>query len=636
VSQQQEDQAAMAAGRPAEGPDGITREPAGDAAQPANGQAAGPARPRRWWARPWLRETVIIVAFLAAGAAATWPRATFLTGTLPAGDDQAEYVWNMWWMAHQVVHLGNPWFTSYLAAPFGDKLGFDTLTPLLGVVMTPVTLLFGPSVSFDLLVILAPGFAAYAMYRLARLWLPGLVGPLAAGAFFGLSGMVAFQAWAHIHTAAGIVLLPLTMEAAVRLRRGPTIRRGVILGIMPGAAMLIDQEFAVLAVILAALVLLPWLVDHHGRAQFRALAAAAVTTLVISTPQLIAMVQQLRGQPNRAPTATDYIKYAGQLPSLFAPSPRLAYYGATGLGSIYRAISPGEGLATYGVVLSLLAVLGLVVSWRRRSAWLLALLWLGAAWLALGPTLNINGHQYEPLPVYWRGLKVSLLMPYTWMIHLPGLSSFREAERLALLGLVGAALLAGAAVEWLRQHAKLALIPVVVFGVLEAGWPGVPHPATMPTTLPTVDRPIAADHTGSVVVDVPFGIIGVPTGFGDRPSPLALVLATADGHPRAASYTSWTVPRTLAKVEHQPFYYWLVAVRNGTPLTPTAIANARRDARTLHIGWVLVWQQRWMRELRRPGSRYQPDYHYPALYRYLSQAGFHVAYQGHGVVVYRS
>ena len=35
-------------------------------------------------------------------------------------------------------------------------------------------------------------------------------------------------------------------------------------------------------------------------------------------------------------------------------------------------------------------------------------------------------------------------MPYTWLMRIPGLSAFREADRFALLGLVGAALLAGA------------------------------------------------------------------------------------------------------------------------------------------------------------------------------------------------
>jgi hypothetical protein len=50
---------------------------------------------------------------------------------------------------------------------------------------------------------------------------------------------------------------------------------------------------------------------------------------------------------------------------------------------------------------------------------------------------------------------------------------------------------------------------------------------------------------------------------------------------------------------------------------------------------VLVWQPRWMSKLRRVGSRYQPDYHYPAIYSYLGQVGFHFAYQADGVVVYR-
>jgi hypothetical protein len=255
--------------------------------------------------------------------------------------------------------------------------------------------------------------------------------------------------------------------------------------------------------------------------------------------------------------------------------------------------------------------------------------------LALGPTLYLSGHQYIPLATRWHGLRVSLLMPYTWLIQVPGLSSFREAERLAFLGLVGAALLAGAAVEWLRQHARPALIAVVVFGALEAGWPGSPKQLTMPTALAAVDRPITADHSGSIVADVPFGIIGVPVGFGDRPSPLAQVLATADGHPRAVSYTSWTVPRTLAGIQRHAFYDGLVTARLGGLVTPAQLAAARQDARRLHVGWVLVWQPRWMNKGRRAGSHYHAHYHYAGIYSYLRQTGFHLAYQADGVLVYR-
>ena len=221
------------------------------AAVAGSGHRAPPQAGRGVFSRPWVREVVVLAAYIAAGIAVTWPRAAYLTGRLPPGADQAEYVWNMWWIAHQVVHLGNPWFTGTLAAPVGVQLGLDTLTPLLGLVMTPVTLLFGPSASCTLLAIVTPGLACYAMWRAARLWLQSTAGAIAAGAFFGLSGMLAFQDWYHLHTAVGCVFLPLTLETAVRLRRDPSIRRGVILGLVLGASMLVDQELSVLAVVLA-------------------------------------------------------------------------------------------------------------------------------------------------------------------------------------------------------------------------------------------------------------------------------------------------------------------------------------------------------------------------------------------------
>ena len=609
----------------------------GPAAQPlSEGQVPEPGR--GWLrGRSWVIEAAVLAGFVAAGVVVTWPRATYLAGALPADNDQGQYVWNMWWVAHQLIHPGNPWFTSYLAAPVGIPLGFDTLTPLLGVVMAPVTLLFGPSASYNLLAIVMPGLACYAMYRLARLWLPGRpgslarAGALAAGAFYGLSGMVTFQDWVHLHTAAGCVFLPLATEAAVRLRRDATIRRGVILGVIAGAAMLVDQEFAVLAVILAALLLLPWLVRQHGAAQLRAVAASAVTAVVVSGPQLIAMVQEA-ADGRLAPKTSNYALYAAQLPGLFAPSPRVAHYGAVGLAHIYRAHTADEGLATFGVVLTVLAVFGLAVTWRRRGAGQLGVLWLGSAALALGPTLYLAGHQLVPLAQSWQGRRMSLLMPYTWLIHVPGLSLFREADRLAIPGLLGAALLAGAAVDWLCQHARPAIIAVMVFGALEAGWPGQPHQLTMPTTLPAVDRPIAADHSGSIVVDAPFGILGTPKAYGIRSSPLALVLATADAHPRALSYGPLAVPTTVAAVQRHAFYAGLVAAQSGGSITPGQIVAARADLRTLHIGWVLVWLRRWE---RMTGFRVPGGYHYSAIFHYLGQTGFHVDFKADDVVVYR-
>ena len=131
--------------------------------------------------------------------------------------------------------------------------------PLPGLLMMPITVVFGPSASYNLLSILMPGLMCYAAYRLARLWLPTQTGAVFAGAFFGLSSIMAWHAWYQLNLAAGAWFLPLALEAAVRLRRRPAPRQAVILGVVLGASLLTDQESAVLAVIAATLALLPWL-----------------------------------------------------------------------------------------------------------------------------------------------------------------------------------------------------------------------------------------------------------------------------------------------------------------------------------------------------------------------------------------
>jgi len=626
--------------------DRAASQPAAGPAQPAAAPPGDSGAPRRWFrAHPAVGQLILLLCYLAAGVAVTWPRATYLAGQLPSSRDSASYVWGFWWMARQISHLGNPWFTHYMAAPVGVSLGYHSLMPLPGLLFTPVTLIFGPSASYNLLVILVPGLSAYAMYRAARLWLRSQTGAIAAGAFFGLSAMLAQEDWYHINIAAGALFLPVTLELSVRLRRSPGVRQALLLGVGLGAAVLTDSESAVLCAILTLLVLLPWLLRRPSLAKLWPAALAALATAVVASPQLVSMAQEVgRGGlaiNDQLLAVTDKL-YGIGLPGMFAPSPRVADFGLTSLAQPFLHSRNNENLPMFGVTLTALALFGLIVAWRRRNTKWLALLWVVCCALALGASLWVGKKQYVPYAQIWHGVNVSPVMPYTWFVRIPGLSSFREADRLAILGLVPAALLAGAAVDWMRYHARPLIAVVAALGILEAGYSGNPRIGQMPTALPRLDGRIAADHSRSIVVDVPFGLRGGIPDYGGRFASEALVLATADGHPRAIAYVSRLPQPTISAIMRQPFYSWLIHAQHYTPparsaplpagaklplfdripaaytpLTAAQVAAGRRNAQRLNIGWVLLW------------------YSNPAVVQYLGQTGFRFDYRADGVSVYR-
>src|ERR1700739_2035646 len=86
-------------------------------------ERAPAVHPRRT-ARAARRQLALAAVYVVAGIAATWPSASYLGGRLPDRGDVSSYVWDLWWVAHQAVHLGNPWFTADMAAPARMPLGF--------------------------------------------------------------------------------------------------------------------------------------------------------------------------------------------------------------------------------------------------------------------------------------------------------------------------------------------------------------------------------------------------------------------------------------------------------------------------------------------------------------------------------
>lgn len=587
---------------------------------------------------------MVLACYLIAGFIVNWTRALYLfQHLLPKDRDSGLYTWDFWWMARSVTHLSNPYYSHYQAAPVGVPLAFHTLMPLLGVAMTPFTLAFGPAFSVNVLTVIAPGLTCYTMYRVARLWLPTQTGAIAAGAFFGLSTIITWNAWYTLQLAVGGILLPVVLECAVRLSRRPGWPRAVRLGVALGALVLIDQETTILAGLLAVLALLPWLLRRPSRGgdqllvKLRSVAFAGLTFAVIGSPQFIATIQQTRAGDAAATQAAlswDYKTYVATVQQMFAPSPRVAAFGLGKLHNYYYSSGPITlTMVCYGCVLSVLALFGLVVFWRRHGTKPLALLWIGSSVLALGTAIGINQHlTFIPLAQTWHGIRVSLIMPFTWVVRIPALSSFREPDRLTELGLVPAALLAAAGVDWLRRHVAPAVLVVFALAILEMGGVGAENTPliVMPVALPALDGPIAADHSRSIVVDVPFGVrSAVPLpGEGAAFDPEAQVLATADGHPRVIAYVSRLPARILADVLRHPFYGDLLAAQDHPAalyrevLTPAKgdvarLAAARLDARRMGVGWAIVWS------------------HTPVILHYLRAVGFQFDYQADGVPVYR-
>ena len=611
---------------PAAGPAGATGLPRTAPVETAPGLDGVPGPPPPWYTRfrrhPLAAHLLLLAGYLVTGMAVTWPRVTYLAGRLPSLRDAGGYVWDFWWVARQVSHLSSPWSTRYLAAPVGAGLGYHTLMPLPGLLMTPVTLAFGPSLSYNLLSILCPGLLCYVMYRAARLWLPTQLGAIAAGGFFGLSAILTWRSWYELNLALGALFLPLALEAAVRLTRRPGRRQAIVMGVVMGAAILTDQESAVLAGIVAGLVLVPWLARHPSAARLRAAALAAVTGLIVASPQLIVMFRQVSADrpPAGRPGLLDvnYVVSGASLQEMFSPSPRVADYGLTAVAQYYHHGPYSIVIASFGVILTALALFGIVVSWRRRHARSLALLWAVCVVLSMGSVVWVGSRFYVPLASVVHGVRISMIMPFTWFTRIPGLSTFREANRFTELALVPLVLLAGSAVEWLRKHTGALVIPVLVLALLETGWSGNPAIGSMPTSLPALDGPIAAQHTQSIVVDVPFGIRGGMPVIGDGFAPESMVLATADGHPLANALISRIPADTIKGIEASPFYAALLSAQGGKHRTTNAeFRAAKLSARQMNIGWVLVWRRD------------------PHLLRLLWLSGFRQAYQADGVLVYR-
>ncbi len=342
------------------------------------------------------------------------------------GADPPSFMWYLGWWPHAIGHGLNPVVTHHVWAPVGVNLTHATAIPGPALALTPVTILFGPVVAYNVMALLTPVLAAWTAYLLGRAVTGHFRGSLVGGYLFGFSVYVTGQMLGHPNLAL-VFLLPVIALLVLRLMRGErSVRRTVVwlAAALVGQFLISYEVFLSLTLFLAlglllALVMLP--AHRRGlRDVVVAVAAAYGVTAVVVAPLLWSFLATRESPPTydfwSTIFATDLVNFV--VPTSLTAAGGGTFFDVTGkfTGDI------SEQAAYFG--LPVLAMVGAftIAFWRRRWArWLVAFTGLACV-LSLGTHLHIGGTETIPLP--WNAavslplLKYALpgrLMVYAWL-----------------------------------------------------------------------------------------------------------------------------------------------------------------------------------------------------------------------------
>lgn len=136
---------------------------------------------------------------------------------IKSGQDQTMWEWFFAVAAHSVAHLENPLGTTLQNFPAGVNLMANTAMFGVGVPLTPVTLLFGPTVTFVLVLTLGLALTAFAWYRLfSRELVESRFAAALGGLFCGFAPAMISHANAHPNFVA-LGLLPVIAGLLIRM-----------------------------------------------------------------------------------------------------------------------------------------------------------------------------------------------------------------------------------------------------------------------------------------------------------------------------------------------------------------------------------------------------------------------------------
>jgi hypothetical protein len=400
------------------------------------------------------------------------PEATYVGGL--AADPQI-FIWSFAWWPHALLHGENPFFTHAIWAPDGFNLAWATSVPGLALAFAPLTLAFGPVVSYNVACILMPPLTAWTAFVLCRHVTRSTWPALAGGYLFGFSAYMLGGQLDHLHTTS-VFLVPLVALLVLRFLEGTLGGRGLALwlaaSIVAQLSLSTEILFTLTLALACALVLAFALVPAARPRLIRLplpLAGAYALAAIVASPFLYFVLTGNDFKPLPGPE-----EFVADALNLVAPT-RVEAVGwwAAGLASHFPTNDAERG-AYLG--LPTLVIVGWFAVRRLRTPigrFLLAALAL-AAIASLGSWLTVYGHRLVTLP--WIHLGYLPLLEHVMPVRLSLYTSLAAAVIVAIWAA------SPVRPSWIRIGLPVLAVLAIAPNVSLAVWARSPHVPSFFTT----------------------------------------------------------------------------------------------------------------------------------------------------------
>jgi hypothetical protein len=465
---------------------------------------------------------VALATLLFAGA---WAHP--FTRVIGDGGDSITFAWYLGWAHFALTHHLNPLLSSYIDGPWGGaNLTWSTNIPLPTVLLSPITGLFGPVFSYNLLVTLGIGSSAWTAFYAIRRYARTLPAALAGGLLYGFSPTMLAHALGHPHVVVAPLppLILLVVDDLLFRHRHPRLLMGTALGVL-AAAQLATGEEVLASTALLGVIGLGLLAAMHRR-DLRTVADAArhIAPALLLAAAVCLMLgafllwTQFFGPQRPGRVLEPRNEYVSDLFSFIAPT-RIQLLAPSWVATWTQSFH--GNLTEWGSYLGapLVALLAWTAyrNWRSPTARLVTCLFLVCAVLSLGFTLHIAGRT-TLVPVALVALLAIPLrrsIPAGFLLGVAALGSLAMIlmpvvdnilpARLMLQGFLFAAILVALFVDGVMERRHGRGLPLALLGLATVLLlPILPYPSTAPAMPAYFTGAVRQLPEGSVALIAPY------------------------------------------------------------------------------------------------------------------------------------